>query len=41
MDNVSGMSIETEEELERLRRAAAHVEHTIVVTGEKPLVLTA
>jgi methionine aminopeptidase len=46
------MSIETEEELEGLRRAgrvvavvlrelAAHAEHTIVVTGGRPLVLTA
>jgi methionine aminopeptidase len=73
VDNVSGASIETEDELDGLRRAghvvavvlrgaggpeiregtdgwtyrtadgalAAHAEHTIVVTGGRPLVLTA
>ncbi len=51
MDNVSAMSIETEEELEGMRRAGRavavvlrelrRVEHTIVVTGGRPLVLTA
>jgi hypothetical protein len=45
MDNVAAMSIETEEELEGLRRrvqpGVTHVEHTIVVTDVRPLVLTA